>query len=102
MATSAYRRNAPGPFYVEDACCIGCQAPWFEAPDLIAHDEQADYPHCYFKKQAETAEELDRAVSACSVSCVQAVRHPGDDPAILDRFRAHHAEASCDVLRDPS
>lgn len=102
MEKLAYHRNAPGPFFVEDGCCIECQAPWGEAPDLIAHDDEGDYPHCYFRRQPGTAEELERAVSACSVSCVKAVRYAGDDPGILDRFRAHNAEESCDVLREPS
>lgn len=99
MSTFSYHRNSPGHFYVEDGCCIDCQAPWAEAPDLIAHDDQGDYPHCYFKKQPETSEEIDRAVSACAVSCVGAVRYAGDDPAILDRFRAFRAEVACDSLR---
>ncbi len=101
MPIPPYPKNAPGPFYTENECCIICEAPYHEAKDLMAHDE-GDYPHCYFKKQPETPEEVERAVWACAVSCVKAVRYSGDDPAILKRFRDLHADVSCDVLADCS
>ena len=93
-----YPKNAPGDFYVENNCCITCEAPYHEAPDLMAHDEEGDYPHCYFKRQPETPEEVDRAVMACNVSCVRAVRYSGKNPKILKRFRELGSEDSCDVL----
>jgi hypothetical protein len=92
-----YPKNAPGDFYVEDGCCITCEAPYHEAPDLIAHDEEGDYPHCYFKRQPETPEEVERAVMACNVSCVRAVRYAGKNQKILKRFRELGSEDSCDV-----
>ena len=99
MPASPYSKNAPGPFYVENQCCIACEAPYHEAPDLMAHDEPGGY-HCYFKKQPETPEEVEKAISACVVSCVWAVRSAGDDPAILERFRELRAERACDALAD--
>jgi hypothetical protein len=91
-----YPKNAPGPFYVEKGCCICCEAPSHEAPDLIAHDE--DGGHCYFKRQPETPEEVERAIRACRVSCVGAVRYSGDDPEILRRFRELGSIDSSDAL----
>ncbi len=94
-------RNAPGPFYVEGGYCIACDAPRTEAPDLMGTDDgNGDY-HCYFKKQPENAEEIERAIMACRVSRTQAVRYAGNDPAILNRLRELNAAESSDVLAPP-
>ncbi len=98
MPEPPFPKNAPGPFYVEKGYCISCEAPWHEAPDLMDHDDGKGGYHCHFKKQPEDAEELERAIMACRVSCVEAVRYAGDDPAILNRFRQLNAEYSCDAL----
>jgi hypothetical protein len=95
-------KNAHGPFYVECGCCIACDAPFHEAPDLMATDDgNGDY-HCHFRKQPETPAEVERAINACVVSCVEAVRYAGNDPAILQRFRELNCEGSCDVLSERS
>jgi hypothetical protein len=96
-----YPKNAPGPFYVQSECCIACSAPEQEAPDLMDHGEWPDGEegyHCYFKRQPETPDEVERAISACVVSCVRAVRYAGNNPKILKRFRELRSEDSCDVL----
>ena len=91
-------KNAPGPFYVENEMCLACTAPFQEAPDLMATDHgQGDY-HCRFRKQPETPAEVERAVMACCVSCTEAVRYAGNNPAMLQRFRELRHEGSCDVL----
>lgn len=89
-------KNAPGPFYVEDRCCTGCEAPLLEAPDLVAYDEAG--ATCYFRFQPETPEEIERAIRACRASCVRAVRYSGDDPEIFRRFRELGSIDPCDVL----
>jgi len=86
MPEPPYPKNAPGPFYVENQCCLSCDAPYSEAPDLMAHDDGEGGYHCHFRKQPETPQEVERAVMACVVSCVRAVRYAGNDPAILKRF----------------
>jgi hypothetical protein len=93
-----YPKNAPGDFYVENDCCLTCEAPYNQAPDLMAHDAEGGYPHCYFKRQPEAPEEVERAISACHLSCVRAVRYAGRNPKILKRFRELGSEDSCDVL----
>jgi hypothetical protein len=76
-----YPLNALGDFYVEDGMCIACAAPEHEAPALMAHDPNAHCGyHCYFKKQPQTPEELDRAIQAVNVGCCGAVRYGGTDP----------------------
>jgi hypothetical protein len=76
--------NAPGPFFTEKDFCISCGAPEAEAPDLMAFDEERG--SCYFRRQPETAEEIDRACRAVEVSCCDAVQYDGDDPHILQRL----------------
>ena len=49
--------NVPGPFYVEDGCCISCGRLEDVAPDLLAWLEDEDVPHCYVQRQPETDED---------------------------------------------
>ena len=79
----AYPLNAPGDFYVEAGMCIACEAPEHEAPELMAHDETN---HCFFRRQPTTPIELEHAIQAVCVSCCEAVRYGGSDPAILSRL----------------
>src|SRR6185312_16745977 len=80
-------RNASGPFYVVKGGCISCGAPEAEAPDLMAFDERET--SCYFRRQPETPDETYRAVRAVRVSCCEAVRYGGTDPAILARLASN-------------
>jgi hypothetical protein len=89
-------KNAPGPFYVQDGVCTCCEAPLLEAPDLMAYNEAG--ASCYFRRQPETPEEVERAIRTCWVSCVDCLRYSGNDPEILRRFRAIGHAHLCDVL----
>lgn len=91
-------KNAPGAFYVQEGCCIACDAPLQEAPDLIGTDDGQGGYHCHFRRQPTTPEEIECAVMACYVSCTHAVGYAGYDPAILARFRELGGETSCDAL----
>ncbi len=75
--------NANGDFYVEYDTCLQCDAPYSEAPELMDYDE--DF-HCYFKRQPETEEEIEQAINAVCVSCIEAVRYGGDNPEILEKI----------------
>jgi hypothetical protein len=76
--------------------CLICCVPEAEAPDLIGFYEDPSgghgNSHCYFKKQPETPEELERAVDAMSVACCGAYRYGGNDPDILRRLRQRGIE----------
>ena len=82
----AYPQNAPGPFYVECDMCIVCRAPEAVAPDLVGFYEAApgsnSHSHCYFKKQPQTKEELNRAVNAVKACCVGSYYYAGSDPEV--------------------
>ena len=90
--------NAPGPFYVEANFCFACCLPEGEAPDLMGFEDDLENPMfgCFFKKQPETPEELDRALSAMQVNCTDALRYAGSDLAILRRLQELGMEDQCD------
>ncbi|WP_214225041.1 ferredoxin [Pedobacter sp. B4-66] len=90
-----YPENSYGDFYVENQVCTACGAPEAEAPDLIEHSK-LEYGHCYFKKQPQTPEELDRAINALSVSCISGIRYGGKDEVILKRLYEMGLEDECD------
>jgi hypothetical protein len=82
MYGKAYIKNVPGPFYVEDGCCISCQVPESEAPELISSDKES----CFIQKQPETELELEHMLNAIGVSCVDCTRYRGTDQGILKRL----------------
>ncbi len=90
--------NAPGPFYVEANFCLACCLPEGEAPDLLGFEGDLDNPRfgCFFKKQPETPEELDRAFSAMHSNCIDTLRYGGEDAAILRRLQKLGLEDQCD------
>jgi hypothetical protein len=60
--------NVPGPFYVEDGCCMACAVWETEAPDLLAWTEDdgqyGKIPHCYVARQPETDAEFEQMMKA--------------------------------------
>ena len=98
----AHPFNAPGPFYSEYEGCITCGAPHAEAPDLMAWYEDSTgtnrYTHCVFRRQPETAEEVERAIKAMDASCVENLRYRGKDPTILKRLCDMGYRHLCDAL----
>ena len=99
-----YPENAPGPFYVERDLCLICKAPEHEAPDLMGFFDGDQIgvagSHCYFKKQPETTEETERAISAMQVACCGALRYDGEDQEMIKRLLAAGIESDCIDHRD--
>jgi hypothetical protein len=99
-----YPRNASGPFYSVNDGCITCGAPHVAAPDLMAWDADPSgtdhFTHCFFARQPSTPSEVERALAAMDVSCVQNLRYGGDDPAILGALSRMGYRHLCDVLCD--
>lgn len=75
--------NAKGDFFVEYDMCLACDAPYSEAPELMAYDENT---HCYFKRQPQNPEEVEHAINAVRASCIEVVRYGGNDPEILKKI----------------
>ena len=88
-------KNAPGPFYVMRAQCISCDAPRHEAPGLITLDND-DPDGCYFHRQPETEDEVDSAIEAMRVSCIESYRYGGQDPTIRRRLAQLGSADLCD------
>ena len=87
--------NAKGDFYVENESCVSCGAPHDEAPDLIDHSLK-NTGHCFFKKQPQTEEEIQKAINAIAVSCVSALRYGGTDQNIIKRLYHLGCGDQCD------
>lgn len=92
--------NVPGPFYVEDGCCISCGVWEDVAPDLLAWQEEdgqfGPTSHCYVKRQPETDAEFERMKAAMQVGEVDCVRVRGCRIDWVARLRAdglgHHID----------
>jgi uncharacterized protein (TIGR02996 family) len=76
--------NVPGPFYTTGDC-LWCGAPETQAPDLLAPLANRN-GITHFVRQPETADEVERACSACRVCCVAALRYGGTDPLVIRRL----------------
>jgi len=90
-----YPENSQGDFYIENEACLACGSTEGEAPDLIEHS-QKEYGHCYFKKQPQTDDEIDRAINAIHVSCLGGLRYGGKDEKILKRLYEIGLDNLCD------
>jgi hypothetical protein len=87
MAARSYPHleiNAPGSFYTTGEC-TACGAPEAEAPELLAPLTEENYS-TYFRRQPQTADEVERACRAIEVCCTSALRYAGTDPAIIQRL----------------
>ena len=102
----AYRLNATGPFYSVNGGCITCLAPQSAAPDLMGFyaDPSGTHrlSHCFFKRQPHTSEEVERAILAMEVSCIENLRYGGNDPTILKRLSDMGYRHLCDECEDQS
>ena len=95
----AHPSNAPGPFYVEDGCCITCGVPHEIAPDLFAWTE--DESHCFVRRQPTAASDVDRMIEAMWSSEADCIRYRGTDAALLTRIAQFGAADRCDVDSGP-
>jgi hypothetical protein len=81
--------NVPGPFYVEDGCCITCGVWEVVAPDLLTWHDDADgqSAHCYVSRQPETDAEFQRMKQAMHYGEVDCIRVRACKPAWLEELR---------------
>jgi hypothetical protein len=98
MAISLPQRvlqNAAGDFYVQADLCTRCCLPHGEAPELM-DDPERSIGDCFFRRQPQTPEEVDRAISALCVSEMCALRYAGTDSKIIAKLRARNCGHLCD------
>ena len=85
--------SGQGDFYVQERCCTACGVPQLIAPELVGWTEK-ELPSCYWIRQPETADEVDRAIKIIQAQELGCHRYAGNDPAILERL----AREDCDFL----
>jgi hypothetical protein len=79
--------NVPGDFFVEDGCCLTCEVPFGDAPGLFAWAYSPDgHPHCYVRKQPDTAEEREQMFAAIRHAEAGCIKYRGCDRAIQERL----------------
>ena len=77
--------------------CLECALPEYEAPDLLAPMDD-DHYDTYFIKQPENEKEIEQAISACKVCCVNALRYSGKDKNIIERLGEEYCDYKIDEL----
>ena len=87
--------SVAGDFYVEANLCTRCCLVHGEAPALL-NDPEEPFESCFFRRQPETPEEVDQAISAICVTEVCALRYGGTDPDIIAKLRKRHMASVCD------
>jgi len=80
----AHPSNAPGPFYVEEGCCISCGVPHDVAPEIFAWAEGER--HCFVARQPRDGDEIDRTLRALWSAETDCIRYRGSDPALVKRI----------------
>ena len=88
-------KNAPGPFYVVDGCCVTCLAPHQQAPTLMGFDAVEE--NCFVKQQPQTEDEKAQAIRAVWSAELQCLRYKGNDPEILRRLAEIGVADVCDL-----
>lgn len=91
----AHPDNVPGPFYVENGCCITCGVPFEVAPDMF--DWAEGDSHCFVKRQPCNPKQLDRMLHAMWSSEVECIRYRGADPTVARRIVEFGSGDSCDL-----
>lgn len=93
-----YPKNAPGPFYVENECCMTCGIPIEVAPDLFSWDEEKGESdnHCFLRRQPASAAEVELVIEAMQRVEAECIRYRGDDAALRKRLADEGLEDECD------
>lgn len=87
-------KNAPGPFYVVNGCCISCMVPHSQAPTLMGYDEEEG--HCFVKQQPKSPDDMYQTIRAVWFSELQCLRYGGQDPVLLRRLAEIGEAGACD------
>ena len=93
MTEGRFPKNIEGDFYTIgyeidgnwSGECTACGLPEIEAPELLAPIDN-DNSDTYFILQPVTPEEIDKAISALQICCVEALRYGGKNKDILKRL----------------
>jgi hypothetical protein len=78
--------NVPGDYFVEDGCCMSCDVPIDNAPDLFGWVHDSLGQHCYVRKQPETTDEQEQMFAAIRHAEAGCIMYCGHDRAIQERL----------------
>ena len=101
-----FPKNAVGDFYTTgykdqndewSGECMKCDLPEAEAPLLMAQ-LTGDNDDTYFLKQPENPVELEQAICATEVCCLDAVRYGGKDKMILRKLAPEITDYKISIL----
>jgi hypothetical protein len=94
--------NVPGPFYVEDGCCLACGIWEDEAEGLLAWLPDAKLPHCYVARQPATDAEFAQMLTAMEINEVDCIRVHGCRSDWAERLRAAGLGGQIDPPEGPA
>jgi hypothetical protein len=67
------------------------------APELVGWTDEKS-PSCYWIRQPETADEVDRAIRIIQTQDLGCHRYSGSDPAILERLPREECDFFCPLM----
>ena len=93
MTHNRFPKNAAGDFYTTgyeiegewSGECTACGLPEMEAAELLAPLTENNHD-TYFVRQPVNAEEIEKAISALQICCVEALRYGGKNKDIIKRL----------------
>ncbi len=91
-----YLASVAGDFYAEclrDGECNNCFLPQLEAPNIVGYaGEHPQNGQCYFKRQPESPEELQRACEAVEMACCEGLRYGGRDETVIAALKGFNCD----------
>lgn len=81
-------KNVEGDFYVVDGCCVACDLPSEQAPDMFKYDDG----HCFVCKQPGTQEEVIRILNAMEIQDLNCIQYKGRDVTIINSLKQRNLE----------
>ena len=87
-------QNVPGPFYVENGCCLLCDLPRSVAPEMFRYTENED--HCFIHHQPQTPEEFQKMMEVLKSQDIMCIRCRSRDSNLLEQLRQHDLQEICD------
>jgi hypothetical protein len=88
--------NVPGPVYVEDGCCLGCNVWQDVAGEFLAWQGNDDHGHCHVSRQPKDCNEFEAIVAAMKLQEVDCIRLRGGPASWRNRLIAAGQEMFID------
>jgi len=90
----AHPHNVPGPFYVEDGCCLWCDVPRSIAPEMFKYTD--DQQHCFVHTQPSTGAELQKVIEVLKTQDIGCIRCRSQNCELLKQLTEEGLRHICD------